>query len=159
VRQPFTESGDIEKDVIQAVLDLIGSSQVNVLTGLESQSQETFRKTFERNTGMPFTPQNFRLIRLSMLAAADAMIVIRTSLSESGAFEAAYNVFGARQVPIFAAWENAPIKTTPLREQDEFCEAEYAVFKEPEELRERLTALVDRVDRLADTAPAKSWTA
>ena len=162
VRQPFTESGDLEKLIIQGVLDVLGSLHADVLTGLEAQSQETFRQSFERNTGLPFTPQNFRLVRLSMLAAADAMIVIRTSLSESGAFEAAYNVFGGRQVPMFfAVWKNAPIKTTLLRELDEFCEAEYVTFEHPEELREPLTRFLNAATRLADLAQPpsspKSW--
>jgi carbamoyl-phosphate synthase large subunit len=46
----------------------------------------------------------------------------------------------------FAVWENAPIKTTLLRELDEFCEAEYVTFKEPEE-------------RLGADRPEQSWAA
>jgi carbamoyl-phosphate synthase large subunit len=150
VRQPFTESGDVEKRIIQGVLDVIGSLNVDVLTGLEAQSQDTFRQSFETNTGLPFTPRNFRTARLSILGSVDVMIVIRTGLSESGAFEVAYNVFGGRRVPMFfAVWQNAPIKTTLLRELDEFCQAEYRVFEHPEELRASLAAFLDRAARPA----------
>ena len=84
-------------------------------------------------------------MRLRLLDSSDAMILIRTSLSESGAFEAAYNVFGGPQVPMFfAVWKNAPIKTTLLRDMDELCPAEYVTFDQPEELRDRLAAFLRR---------------
>lgn len=136
VRQPFTESGNIEKEIIQGVLDLLDSLDVDVTTGLEAQSQDTFRTSFENTTGMAFTPGNFRAVRLGLLRAAEAMVFIRTSLSESGAFEAAYNVYAGPRVPMFfAVWKHAPIKTTLLRDLDEFCIAEYVTFEEPEDLR------------------------
>ncbi len=136
VRQPFTESGNIEKEIIQGVLDLLNSLDVDVTTGFEAQSQDTFRTSFENTTGMVFTPGNFRAVRLGLLRAADAMVFIRTSLSESGAFEAAYNVYAGPRVPMFfAVWKHAPIKTTLLRDLDEFCIAEYVTFEEPEDLR------------------------
>jgi carbamoyl-phosphate synthase large subunit len=129
VRQPFTESGNTEKQIIQGVLDVLASLEVDVLTGLEAQSQDTFRTSFEKTTGMPFTPANFRSVRLGMLQSAEAMVFIRTSLSESGAFEAAYNVYGGPRVPMFfAIWKHAPIKTTLLRDLDEFCAAEYVTY-------------------------------
>lgn len=145
VRQPFTESGDAEKEIIQGVLDVLGSLDVAVLTGLEAQSQDTFRVSFEKTTGMPFTPRNFRTARLNLLRAADAMVFIRTGLSESGAFEAAYNVYGGRRVPMFfAVWKHAPIKTTLLRDLDEFCTTEYVTFENPEELRLSLSSFMTR---------------
>lgn len=146
VRQPFTESGDAEKAIIQGVLDVLSTLDVEVVTGLEAQSQETFRSSFERNTGLPFTPSNFRAQRLGLLQTADAMIFIRTSLSESGAFEAAFNVYGGPRVPMFfAIWKNAPIKTTLLRDLDEFCTAEYVTFENPEELLPSLAKFAVRV--------------
>jgi carbamoyl-phosphate synthase large subunit len=145
VRQPFTESGNTEKEIIQGALDVLGSLDVDVITGLEAQSQDTFRTSFEKTTGMPFTPGNFRAARLGLLQAADAMVFIRTSLSESGAFEAAYNVYAGRRVPMFfAIWKHAPIKTTLLRDLDEFCTAEYVTFETPEELRSSLARFLIR---------------
>ena len=107
VRQPFTKSGNREKEIIQGVLDILGSLDVDIVTGLEAQSQDTFRTSFEKNTGMAFTPGNFRAVRLGLLQAADAMVFIRTSLSESGAFEAAYNVYGGTRVPMFFGYLEA----------------------------------------------------
>lgn len=145
VRQPFTESGNTEKDIIQGVLDVLASLDVNVVTGTEAQSQDTFRTSFENTTGLPFTPVNFRAVRLGLLQAADAMVFIRTSLSESGAFEAAYNVYAGPQVPMFfAVWKHAPIKTTLLRDLDEFCTTEYVTFETPEELRLSLISFMLR---------------
>jgi carbamoyl-phosphate synthase large subunit len=154
VRQPFTESGNKEKEIIQGVLDVLGSLDVDVLTGLEAQSQDTFRTSFEKTTGMPFTPGNFRAVRLGLLQAADAIVFIRTSLSESGAFEAAYNVYGGPRVPMFfAVWKHAPIKTTLLRDLDEFCTAEYVTFETPEELR---LSLISFMIRAAEEGRASS---
>ena len=127
------------------MLNILGSLNVDVLTGLEAQSQDTFRSAFEKTTGLPFTPGNFRARRLALLHAADAMVFIRTGLSESGAFEAAYNVYGGPLVPMFfAVWKHAPIKTTMLRDLDEFCTAEYVTFESPEELRPRLESFILR---------------
>ena len=45
------------------------------------------------------------------------MIFIRTSMSESSAFELAYNLHSQQPKPVFYAhWANSPIKTTLLRE-------------------------------------------
>jgi carbamoyl-phosphate synthase large subunit len=150
VRQPFTESGNAEKEIIQGVLDILGSLDIDVVTGLDAQSQETFRASFEKTTGTVFTPRNFRSVRLALLQAADAMVFIRTSLSESGAFETAYNVYGGSRVPMFfAVWKNAPIKTTLLRDLDEFCMAEYVTFETPEELRHSLVSFIVRATEKA----------
>lgn len=163
VRQPFTKSGNREKEIIQGVLDILGSLDVDIVTGLEAQSQDTFRTSFEKNTGMAFTPGNFRAVRLGLLQAADAMVFIRTSLSESGAFEAAYNVYGGPRVPMFfAIWKHAPIKTTLLRDLDEFCTTEYVTFENPEELRPRLMTFLyqaakeGRTSTYADASAAQS---
>ena len=74
------------------------------------------------------------------------MIIVRTSLSESGAFEVAYNTFGGRRIPMFfAVWQQAPIKTTLLRDLDELCNVTYVVFDHPEELVTPLIAFLDTV--------------
>jgi carbamoyl-phosphate synthase large subunit len=65
------------------------------------------------------------------------MIVIRTGLSESTAFEVAYNIFGGGGVPIFfAIWDQAPIKTTLLRNLGNIVPVRYVTFSKPEELKE-----------------------
>jgi carbamoyl-phosphate synthase large subunit len=144
VRQPFTETGDRESTVIQGVLDLLrqingAPYELELLTGDQAQSSHTFRRQFERETGRQFNSSNFLSTRLQLLNRADAMIVIRTGLSESGAFEVAYNVFGGNGAPVFfAIWEQAPLKTTLLRALPEFIPARYVTFSRPEELRQPL---------------------
>jgi carbamoyl-phosphate synthase large subunit len=56
-------------------------------------------------------------------------------LSESTAFELAYNIFGRPPAPIFfAIWDQAPIKTTLLRELNEIVPVRYVTFSNPAEL-------------------------
>jgi carbamoylphosphate synthase large subunit len=114
-------------------------SEFQFLTGRQAQNNRTFRLLFERETGQKFTPNNFRRARLELMDQADAIIVIRTGLSESTAFEIAYNIFGGPRVPIFfAIWDRAPIKTTLLRDLNAIVPVRYVTFSDPEELTEPL---------------------
>lgn len=61
----------------------------------------SFKEFFEQDQGMKFMPSRFRRYRLQLIDHADAFIVLRTGLSESGAFELAYNIFSGRKAPIF----------------------------------------------------------
>jgi hypothetical protein len=149
VRQPFTRTGERERAVIQGVVDLLHEldgqpHRLQLVTGDQAESSRTFRTRFELDTGLPFTPQNFRARRLALLNRADAMVVIRTGLSESGAFEVAYNIFGGSRAPVFLAiWKNAPIETTLLRELDELVPIRYVTFADPLELRASLLEFFD----------------
>lgn len=140
IRQPFTQTGSREQAVIQGVIDLLREldgrpHRLNLLTVARAESSQTFRARFELDTGLPFTPQNFRAARLEPLSRADAMVVIRTGLSESGAFELAYNIFAGRRVPVFfAIWKDAPLETTLLRDLDELAPTRYVTFADPIEL-------------------------
>jgi carbamoyl-phosphate synthase large subunit len=144
VRQPFTESGNREKEIVQDALNVLRSLDGDpynlvVPTGFEAQSQETFRQAYERDYGKEFTPENFRATRLAALRDADAMFVIRTGLSESGSFEVAYNIFGGRRIPMFfAVWEGSPIKTTLLRELQEIADTTYNTFQSAWEIEQPL---------------------
>jgi carbamoyl-phosphate synthase large subunit len=170
IRQPFTETDAREAAVIQGVLDVL--QQLNgapyalqFLTGHRAESSHTFRQQFEREAGQPFTPASFRETRLALLHQADVMMVIRTGLSESGAFEVAYNIFGGKRVPVFfAVWEQAPIKTTLLRDLDELVPARYVTFSRPEELKQPLLDFLSTVAGSSDTdaaavADRSSWEA
>jgi carbamoyl-phosphate synthase large subunit len=153
VRQPFTESGNREREIVQGALDVLRRLDgrpygLSVPTGFDAQSQETFRQAYERDCGRPFTPQNFRTTRLGFLDGADAMFIVRTSLSESGSFEVAYNIFGGRRVPMFfAVWEEAPIRTTLLRDLEEIADATYVTFRHPNELEQPLAVFLEEVAR------------
>lgn len=140
VRQPLTQSGPSEAHIVQGILDGIIASEamgtmLELVTGKEALDCETFHDAFEAETGEAFSPCRFRRKRLDSLSQADVMLVIRTGLSESGAFEIAYNIFGGRKIPIFfAVWEKAEIKTTFLRELEELVDVTYITFREPFEI-------------------------
>lgn len=170
IRQPLTETSHRESAIIQGVLDVL--QQINgspyalqFLTGQQAQSSETFRQQFEREAGQQFTPSSFRETRLDLLNQADVMIVIRTGLSESGAFEVAYNIFGGKRVPVFfAVWDQAPIKTTLLRDLDELGPVRYVTFSNPEELRQPLLDFLSAFAGISETdsvalADMSSWEA
>ena len=71
------------------------------------------------------------------------MLIIRTGLSESGAFEIAYNVTGRRIPMFFAIWHEASIKTTLLQELEDRCEVEYHTFEAADELQEPLRVFLE----------------
>ena len=141
IRQPFTESDEREQRMIADILALIDSANglphpFDYLTGTQAESADTFRQSFERKMGIPFTPKNFRRYRLALLDQADALINIRVGMSESSAFELSYHIFKGRRTPIlFLVWKGAPIKTTLLRELDDLCDVTYIEFDEVAELR------------------------
>ena len=143
VRQPFTQSSKEDRYRIQSVMDILSDLKKDLplrfLTPLKAQSQDSFKQFFEQDQKKEFTPKNFRNYRLNLIDQADAFVIIRTALSESGAFELAYNIFKANQAPVFfAIWEKAPIKTTLLRELDDLCDVSYEIFSQPEDLRDSL---------------------
>jgi carbamoyl-phosphate synthase large subunit len=141
IRQPFTESDAREQRMIAEIMALIDTANglphaFEYLTGTQAESADTFRQSFERSQGMPFTPKNFRTHRLALLDQADALINIRVGMSESSAFELSYHIFKGRRTPIlFLVWKGAPIKTTLLRELDDLCHVTYIEFDEVAELR------------------------
>jgi len=144
IRQSFTECGWQEQQVVQSVLDVLQNLNgkphpFDIVTGSAAHSRDNFRSVFQHETGLAFSPSNFRHHRLSLLRHADAMLVVRTGLSESGAFEVAYNLFKGKNVPMFfAIWRQSPIKTTLLRELHDLGTVVYVDFEHPEELRKPL---------------------
>ena len=140
VRQPFTQSGQEQKQLVQSVLDLLVTFPVQILTGAKAEDADSFKQAFEHRSGLPFTPKNFRTERLGLLKQADKMVVIRAEMSESGAFEIAYNIASGLKLPIFfAIWKPFPIKTTLLRDLDDLCPVTYAQFDQAEELKASLS--------------------
>ncbi|AKU21275.1 carbamoyl-phosphate synthase large subunit [Massilia sp. NR 4-1] len=141
IRQPFTESDQRQQAMVAEIMQLIDSANglphaFDYLTGLQAESADTFRQSFEQSQQQAFTPQNFRRHRLQLLAQADALINIRVGMSESSAFELSYHIFKGRRTPIlFLVWKGAPIKTTLLRELDDLCDVTYIEFEQVEELR------------------------
>ncbi|MEO1115929.1 MAG: carbamoyl-phosphate synthase domain-containing protein, partial [Pseudomonadota bacterium] len=153
VRQPLTQSSELEASVISQCLSEIKRidghfANISLLGSAEAQSNESFREAFEQNIGAPFTPQNFRDYRLSLMRNADAFINIRTAMSESTAFEVAYNIFGGENVPmLFAVWRNAPIKTTLIRDLQDLGDVTYVEFDKPRDLRRPLWSFLELAAR------------
>ena len=166
LRQPFTQSAEAEATVVAQCVSEIERidghfAHLKFLGGTRAQSNTSFRKDFEQKVGAPFTPQNFRKYRLSLLRNADAFINIRTGLSESTAFEIAYNLFGSNPIPMFfAIWRNTPIKTTLIRDLHDLGDVTYVEFDKPRDLRRPLWTFLKRVcgldnedERLAKRGP------
>ena len=141
VRQPFTESDLEQQRMIADILVLIDSAngapyRFDYLTGIRAESANTFKQSFERETGKPFTPRHFRDHRLALLAQADVFINIRVGMSESSAFELGYHVFKGTNAPVlFLVWKHAPIKTTLLRELEDLTDVTYLEFEQVDDLR------------------------
>ena len=143
IRQPFTQSSKEDCERIQDVMDVLSGLKqdlpLNFLMPLKAQSQDSFKQFFEQNQKKEFTPKNFRDYRLNLIDQADAFVIIRTALSESGAFELAYNIFKANKAPVFfAIWEKTPIKTTLLRDLDDLCDVIYKTFSQATDLKASL---------------------
>jgi carbamoyl-phosphate synthase large subunit len=160
VRQPLTEAGPEERRVVQAAMDEIRSfekpANLEFLAPLVAREDADFRADFEARVGVPFTPAAFRAYRLGLVAKTDLFVNIRAGLSESSAFEIAYNIFSGRRAPLFfAVWQGAPIKTTLLRDLEDMCPCVYVEFREPSELRRALQGYFGAFAR-ARTASAES---
>ncbi|MES2016741.1 MAG: carbamoyl-phosphate synthase large subunit [Pseudomonadota bacterium] len=141
IRQPFTESDARQQQLIGDILNIVDSANglphaFDYLTGSTAESADTFKKSFERDYHVPFTPKNFRDHRLALLEQADAVVNIRVGMSESSAFELAYHIFKGRCTPVlFLVWKHAPIKTTLIRELQDLCDVTYIEFDRVDELR------------------------
>lgn len=153
VRQPFTESGETQQGVVASVLERIRACDghpngFRYLTGCRAESADTFRASFERETGAAFTPDAFRAHRLRQLDQADVFVNIRAGMSESSAFELSYHVFRGACTPIlFLVWKQAPIKTTLLKDLGSLCDVTYLEFDDPAELAAPLAGFFRSCER------------
>ena len=64
-------------------------------------------------------------------------------MSESGAFEIAYNAYNRKVPMFFAIWDNAPIKTTLLRDLESLCPVKYVTFSHASEIQKPLSEFVE----------------
>jgi carbamoyl-phosphate synthase large subunit len=149
IRQSYTEAGEDELSIIQEIIRLVAdmqlsSREISLLTGNRGYCKDTFKTAFEQYSGQIFTPHNFRAYRFKLLNQADKIIIIRTGLSESSAFEICYNIFKGCRAPIFfAIHEKFPIKTTLLQELDQLVPTTYYTFTDPVELQEPLLEFLE----------------
>jgi hypothetical protein len=161
IRQPYTETGDAECRVVSEVLELLRSMdgnphQMEFLTGTKAESGSTFRETFTKSTGIPFTPKAFRRHRLVLLDQADVVINIRTAISESTAFELAYHIYQGTQAPVLMlVWSKSPIKTTLLKELDEIADVTYLEFDHASDIAGLLKTFISRVTTANENGAAQ----
>ena len=153
VRQPLTRAGSKDACMVQEVLDEVAAAGAEVVTGLVAQTAGSFRSAFEAATGGVFSPSAFRAWRLGLLGQAHAMVIVRTELSESGAFEIAYNSVVTRRPMFFAVHAGMPITTTLLQDLEPLCPTTYVTFEDPSELTEPLGRFLARA-RKAPTVSA-----
>src|SRR6202163_4749910 len=158
VRQPRTQTPDREARVVQAALDgiggLVGEGRyaLEFLTGTKAHDNDSFRQAFTSESGGAFAPRRFRDTRLALLSRADVMLVVRTGLSESGAVEVAYDIYGGRRIPMLVAVSDgaeikdpAHIKTPLLRDLDDLAKVRYVRFSDPASVASELAGFLDDV--------------
>lgn len=137
IRQSFTQADEAQQALIQSVIDEIKQqySNIHFLTGTRAQSRDSFKADFESETGQDFSPVTFRKHRLKLIDRCDAMVFIRTSMSESGAFELSYNLHTKKPKPVFyAVWDQASITTTLLRDLDKEFPVTYKNFSSAQDM-------------------------
>lgn len=155
IRQSFTQADKYQSCIIQDVLNLIEERfpEVCFLTGGNAASSHSFIKNFEMTTGLAFSPKVFRNYRLNLINECEAMVFIRTSMSESGAFELSYNLHTPHPKPVFYAhWKLAPIKTTLLRELDKDFPVTYCEFVDGKDIDKDFSAFV-KYHKLSSRVP------
>ncbi|VAW81776.1 hypothetical protein MNBD_GAMMA13-832 [hydrothermal vent metagenome] len=151
IRQSYTEAGIEEMRVIQTIINQLkhmssGELDIELIAGAKAYSKENFKQAYEEEAGIPFCPTNFRRTRFELINACDAIVVVRTGMSESSAFELCYNIYAANAVPVFfAVMEGREIRTTLLQELDEIADVEYHYFTEPKSLKPVLLSFLTRV--------------
>ncbi len=144
IRQSYTEAGPKEKEIVQGVLNQVEDLDkkpysLDLLTGNRAYSGEDFQKGFEARFNRRFTTINFRQTRMDLLSRSNGIVVVRTGLSESTAFEISYNIFGGKKIPMFfAIHEDAAMKNTLLRDLEDMIDVFYHPFRDPCELKEPL---------------------
>ncbi|MBL1276200.1 MAG: hypothetical protein COB30_008935 [Ectothiorhodospiraceae bacterium] len=151
IRQSYTEAGDKEMNVIQGILDLLKKMDgeeygIELIAGAKAYNKDNFKQAYEEETGNPFTPVNFRKTRFNLIEESDAIVVIRTGMSESTAFELCYNIQLDNPVPMFfAVMDEREIRTTLLQDLEDIADVEYHSFTEPASLNNALGSFLTRV--------------
>lgn len=164
IRQPFTESNQSQQNLIASVLAQVDEHNgdphsFRYLTGKKAESADTFKASFESESGRPFTPQAFGAYRLNLLDQAEAFINIRVGMSESSAFELCYHIFKGACTPVlFLVWKHAPIKTTLLKDLGNLCDITYLEFEHADDLRAGMGEFFRRNKRDACTNDRASAT-
>jgi len=145
LRQPFTETNSKNEILkIMGILNDYKKYPMKILPYKSAGESEDFKSIFKNETGIPFTPENFRNYRLNNIRKSNSMFIIRNSMSESTAFELGHIYSIYPNLPIFyAVHRNSPIKTTLL--QDLHPNVVYYTYKNPEDITPDLYNWLDLI--------------
>ncbi len=147
LRQPFTQTSQKEQEIISSAFDTIKLLEIdnlnfNFVTGDCALNKDNFIQEWEKITNANFTPDKFRKYRIELINRSNLFIYVRTSMSESSAFEISYNVYNRKIPMFFAVWDKAPLKTTLLRDLESMCPVKYYVFSNPHDIKEPLATFI-----------------
>jgi len=120
------------------------------------EEEYKFDQNFQKQTGIVYTPANYRRYRLRLLSIVDALLFIHTSSSDNDTYELSYNLSSINPKPVFfAVWRRYPITNPLLKELDLDYPVTYCQFSQPKELLEgfmdffqkQSTALSNNIDQ------------
>ncbi len=148
--------GDANRDHLKVVSNVVAFLEKNI-AGLEfypnsnPDESEDFQAAFQQQTGIVFTPANYRHYRLRLLSIVDAILFIHTSTNETDAYELSYNLSSSYPKPVFfAVWRGTPIKSPLLKELDLDYPVTYCQFSHPRELLEGFKAFLQNYSKSHD---------
>jgi hypothetical protein len=145
VRQPFTETSSKNEILkIMGILNGYKKHSMEILPYNNPGESGDFKKIFETNTNIKFTPENFRNYRLDNIRKSNSMFIIRNNMSESTAFELGYIYSKYPNLPIFFAINNkTPIKTTLI--QDLHPNVQYCNYDNPDDITPKFYNWLDLI--------------
>jgi len=153
--------GDVNTDHLKIVSNVVTFLQSN-LPDLEflpfelNDELDDYQVSFQKQTGIVFTPANYRHYRLRLLSAVDAMLYIHTSANDSDAYELSYNLSSVNPKPVFfAVWRGAPIKSPLLKELDQDYPVTYCQFSRPQELLEGFKQFLNHYQKIQPVVSAE----
>ena len=144
-RQPFTQNTSTNHiSKLHNLLDQYSKYHIKINPYKSASNKDTFKKEFEDNTSIPFTPENFRNHRLNCIRKSNCMLIVRNNLSESTAFELGYIYAKYPHLPIFYAIDKKyPIKSTLIK--DLHPNVLYYNYNKPEDLTQELYEWLDSI--------------
>ena len=148
LRQPYTNNNiknvPILKNIEQTIYNY-DKHKLDIYPYKGVTNKDNFKEIFNIKTGCNFTPENFRNFRLNKLDNCHGMIIIRTDVSESTAFELGY-LYAKYRIPVFyMIHKDCPLNTTLLK--DLYPDVTYCNFIN-NEYKEPLIKFIDNLGRM-----------
>lgn len=145
--------GEINNEHLKIVSNVVTFLQGNI-PDLEflpvhlDEDLENYQDAFQKQTGIVFTPANYRHYRLRLLSVVDAILFIHTSSNDSDAYELSSNLSSINPKPVFfAVWRGAPLKSPLMKELDLDYPVTYCQFSHPKELLEGFKTFLETYDQ------------